>query len=261
MTTTLADYEVERRAFDALLTETCSERILLYKGTSGSGKSTLLTHCLARVPTDTLHVRFDFKGQIPLPEVFHLTGQRLGWQRLPCLSNQIDQMQGPPTVNIEGNRQKGFGNRITVVLHAENPVDREHRSVLLTDALFEDLQDLGQPILIAFDTFEKASTDMKGWITGPLLARSEQVNTVRIVIAGQEVPDKNSIVWGHCCQEYVLRGVREAHHWLPVIVAKGRYVPVPDQISGIATICELLRGKPDQINAWIETLPLVKDLS
>jgi hypothetical protein len=69
------------------------------------------------------------------------------------------------------------------------------------------------------------------------------------------VPDAHNIEWGHCCAHHELFGVREAEHWLPVVEAMGRYIPVDPPEKFIAIVCQALNGAPKDIMQIIEGLP------
>lgn len=254
MTTIIADYEAERRAILDLFQPECACRIVLLRGASGSGKSTLLRHCLENCPPQASYLSYDFKGDIPVAEVFYRAGQRLTWPRLPALTQQVAQMQEAPSVKVDSNWLAGINNRINVALHAESPADREHRRALLTNAFFDDLQAFDRPVVMVFDTFEKASTEVQRWLGGPVLARAAFINNVRVVIAGQEAPAPN-IEWGHCCREHELYGVRDARHWLPVVQAMDRYIPFDDPMTWLAGLCYGLKGNPASIVPALQTLP------
>lgn len=255
----LADYEAERQAFERLFDASCRDRIVLFRGASGRGKTALLRHCLGQVPAHVAHLQYDCKGEVSVAEVFHRAGQLLTWERLPRLTQQVAQMQQTPAVHIDSNWLAGINNRISVALHAESPVDREHRRSLLTNAWFDDLQDFPQPVLLVFDTFEKAPTEVQQWVGGPVLARAAIFANIRVVIAGQEVPDQHSIEWGHCCDAHTLYGVRDAAHWLPVLQAMRRRIPVPvEPFSWLAGVCHSLDGNPAEILKVIDRLPRVE---
>lgn len=255
MSTFLADYEDERQAFGDLLQADACNRILLFQGASGCGKTALLRHCLEKTPTDTPHVRYDFKGETPVAEVFHRAGQRLTWDRLPGLTSQVAQMQETPTTQIDKNWLAGINNRISVALHSENRLDREDRRAVLTNAFFDDLQGFDRSVMLVFDTFEKAPTEVQEWIGGPVLARAANFDKIRVVIAGQMVPDHNNIEWGHCCHKRDLFGVIDALHWLPVIEAMGHIIPHEPPLTWLAGVCHALNGRPADIVKIIEGLP------
>ena len=67
-------------------------------------------------------------------------------------------------------------NRITVALTTSDPTDRDQRRTALTDAWFDDLSRFQHPVLILFDTYNDATTDVQGWLSGPFLARTNRSN-------------------------------------------------------------------------------------
>ena len=259
MSIVLADYEAERIAFGALFKKDCKERILLYRGISGSGKTTLLSYCAENlVPKDVKFIPIELReSSVSFAEVFYRSTQYLSWNNLTNFTKQVAQMEGTPYANVDKNWLAGINNRISVVMQVENPKDRAQRSVELTHAWFEDLKAYKQTILMLFDTYEKGNTDMKEWISGPLLSRVAHAQNVRVVVAGQDIPDKKNIEWGNCCSAHDLYGVKEAKHWMPVVKAmKRKFGPeVKDPESWLAGICHYVQGNPSAIMQVIENLP------
>ncbi len=78
---------------------------------------------------------------------------------------------------------------------------------------------------------------------------------LKVVVAGQEVPDRNNIEWDDCCKFHKLYGVWEAKHWLPVVKAMKRRILVESELDWMAGICHALDGKPDAIMKIIQGLP------
>jgi len=253
----LADYEREQQAFDALLQPECRERILLFRGESGSGKTTLLNFCREQVPPSIPHVEIQLRGSaVSVAEIFFRAGRVLRWDHLPNFTEQVAALEGTPKTQIDRNWLIGINNRISVVMRVENPADREHRRAALTDAWFDDTAALPGPMLMLFDTYEQATTEVQDWISGPFLARAAQVLPVRVVVAGQTVPDKNNIEWGHCCTAHDLYGVAEARHWMPIVQATQRHIPFDQPLTWLAGVCHALKGNPKSIMQVIEGLPV-----
>jgi len=255
MSTLLANYQPERQAIEALFRPDCPRRILLLRGKSGSGKTTLLSYCQRHTPIP--HLPIQFRGStVNMVEIFYRAGRKFSWTHLRAFTLQVADLQRAPTVTIDRNWLVGINNHIDVALHAENPLDREHRRVLLTDAWFDDLQAFDQPVLLLFDTYEQATTEVQEWISGPFLARAAQVEQVRIVIAGQTAPEAHNIEWGDCCTVRDLYGVKEAQHWLPVVEQMNRLIPFGEPLTWLAGVCHALDGNPQSIMKIIEGLPL-----
>jgi energy-coupling factor transporter ATP-binding protein EcfA2 len=256
MSTILADYEREQRAFEALLEPNCRERILLLRGESGSGKTTLVNVCLKQMPGTVHCIPIQLRGSaVGVAEIFSRAGNCLNWERLPHLTEQVAALQGKPSVQVDGNWLAGINNRISVTLNVASLADRKQRRALLTDAWFRDLQAFSLPLLVALDTYEQANTEVAEWIAGPFLARVAESPPVRVLVAGQKVPDDNNIEWGRCCTLHELYGVPEAEHWLPVVEAMQRHIPFSDPLTWLAGVCHALKGDPREIMQVIQGLP------
>jgi hypothetical protein len=173
----------------------------------------------------------------------------------------VADLQGIPKIQINRNWLGGINNHISVALQNESQDVREHRRVALTEAWFDDLRNFDQPVLFALDTYEQATIEVQEWISGPFLSRASQSQQVRVLVAGQKVPDEKNIEWGHCCETRHLYGVPEAEHWLPVVQAMGRYFPDSNPLSWLAGACHISKGNPSMIMQMIQTLPHLKTTS
>lgn len=256
MNTFLANYITERQTFHNLLRADCHERILLYRGESGSGKTTLLKHCAEKIPKGMPFVPIQMRqSAVNIAEIFSRAGLWLTWERLTNFTTQIAAFEGNPHVLIDRNWLAGINNRISVIINVENQSDRESRRVTLTEALFEDFKSLEEPVIFLFDSYEQASTEAKEWISGPFLSRTAHISTIRVVVAGQEIPDQNNIEWGHCATSHDLYGVIDEHHWMPVVQQMKKLLPNQPGDVWLAGICHALKGKPSEIKKVIEALP------
>lgn len=256
MAVPLADYRAQRDAFAALFEPACAAGILLFSGGSGSGKTSLVSACLDAVPARVTAVPIDLKNKATtLPEIFQRVGGRLGWDNMPAFADQVAGMQQSPGVKIDRNWLAGIANHITVAMRVENTADRDERRAILTEAWFDDLRRHPRPLLIAFDTYENAVPDVQDWIAGPFLSRAIHTGNLRVLIAGQAVPDPANIDYRHCCVHHRLYGVPEAEHWLPVIEAMGRCIPFEPPLVWFAGVCHALKGAPKDIMQVIEGLP------
>lgn len=259
MSTPFADYKNERQAFDTLLTPQCQKQILMFCGESGSGKTSLLRHCLSRIPNSIARVPIEFRGSaVSVAEIFYRSGGFLKWKHLPNFTEQVADLQGTPKVQINDNWIGGINNHISVALQGDSQDARESHRAVLTEAWFDDLKNFDQTVLFALDTYEKATTEVQEWISGPFLARASQSNLVRVLVAGQKIPDENNIEWGSSCETWHLYGVPEAEHWLPVVEEMRRYID-PNKVGNpkawLAGVCFALKGHPGEIMKIIERLP------
>ena len=250
----LANYSGPREAFRGLLHPKCEKRILMFRGESGSGKTALLTHCTSLVDRPAVCVPIQLRGDtVGVAEIFHRCGET-GWNRFPAFAEEIASLSALPSVDVGANRLEGSSS-ISVILQAETLGDRAQRSAALTTAWFKDAGSLNLPLLLIFDTYEQATFEVKEWISGPFLSRAARTEQVRVLIAGQEVPNSNNIEWGGCSETHNLLGVPDAEHWMPVVHALGRRIGIANPESWLAGVCHALNGRPKDIMQVIENLP------
>lgn len=259
MTTPTANYEEELLAITALFEPECRQPILLLRGAAGKGKTTLLSRALEDLPPGVKCLRIDLKGsEVGVDEIFQRPSHYFNWTPLSHFTLQLERLEIPGPVRTSTNIQVGIGNRIREVLSVEDRPTRDRRYALLTEAWFRDILALPGPLVFVFDTYNHAGTETREWISRLFLPRIALCEGVRAVVAGQEVPDRNTIEWGHCCRECTLKGVPEPHHWESVIEHMGRRITAVglearrDYLRGI---CDFAEGDPYGIMHWIETLP------
>ena len=155
----MADYLRSRDAFANLLTRQSSCRLLLLRGPSESGKSLITRQVLA----NALRLpglacgRFDFKGTTDMDAAVRVCVQDLGVP-LP-----------PESVRL----------------------DERLKSVL------DHLKQRARPALLVFDTYEAAGSDGRTWVETELLPTLVRTTWLRVIIAGQRVPDSYGTIWEH----------------------------------------------------------------
>jgi hypothetical protein len=257
MTVLFANYNCERASFEKLLGPEYEKRILIFQGASGHGKTMLLQYCQAHAEeAGVLCIPIQFRSSmVSMAEIFYRSCSYVGWDRVPNFYEQLVDLQDVSRVQIGHNRLSGSHNSINVALSGENPEARENRRLALTEAWLNDIRAACRPLLFIMDSYEQATTEVKEWISGPFLTRIVRVDPVRVLIAGQEVPDANTIEWGKYCVTYSLYGVPEAKHWLPLVEAMDRHIPFDDPETWLAGVCHALGGQPSTIMKIIQSLP------
>ena len=252
----IADYKEQRSAFDELCNPACENKILIFEGESGCGKTSLLHDCLNRIPDEMTHISFDGKETtFSVSEIFSRSVCKFGWTGLSEFRESVLSLSNKTTVNIQDIKQKGDKNTINLALRAEREEDKKYRQTLLTEAWFSDVGKLDSKLLVIFDTFEKAGSDVINWFSGPFLSRVPDTPQIRVLIAGQKTPE-HTIVWDNCCKHYNLLGVSDANEWMPVVDAMERCINVENPIDWLAGVCYTTKGSPEAIIKIIETLPL-----
>jgi hypothetical protein len=252
----VANYEEERGYYLTLLTDAPPVRILLFQGESGSGKTTLLDHCLHDFDySDRIcRVIIDFKGgRINLPKLFNELGREIGWKQLPTFQTRLANFAEGDRIAIDQNRQIGLGNRITVFLSPEDPTVRIRRLAALSEDLLTDLLNLTRPVLIVLDTYEQATAATREWIETYLLDWLDKVVQLRVLIAGQTIPEP-TLKWGRLSQIRQLHGVPEPDHWVPVVERISPQHAGKEHRGWLNAICQTYEGRPNEIMKIIEAL-------
>lgn len=249
----LANYKNERAAFTRLWEPRCQAPILLLVGQSGCGKTSLLRICRKAAPDDAQQIFVDCKRDgINPAEVFSRTADCLPSGRLPAFSQYLRQHN----VEISGNQIEGNSNQISVLLGSGSEQERKERLVWLTDAWLRDLSQLNQPLLLTVDTYEKAGADLQSWLESVIARLPRACKLLRIVIAGQEVPDTDTgEEWVDFCCKHELKGVPEPEHWLPVVEELRKRIPAEHPIDCLRGICLAMQGNPAGILALIKSFP------
>jgi len=100
--------------------------------------------------------------------------------------------------------------------------------------LRQDLRSLASPILFFFDTYEKSSSEARE-LVNILLADLEKCPALRIVIAGQNVPDHSKTLWSSNVRYFALGPIKNTKYWSSYA---SRHYPklTPDHIEAITSI-------------------------
>lgn len=255
----IANYHSERAAFEALWQQSCDKRVLFYRGRSGSGKSTLLKICRKKTPETVHKLLINFSdAEIRVADIFALIVDCLGWERLSQFRQQLTHYNTQLIGKIENNTIEGDSNIINQVINVGSPEERKDRQVHLTAAWLQDMHTLDKPFLLTMDTYESSIAEVQDLIHR-ILMRIKKLSFLRLVVAGQTVPDVNSCAeWTDYCQLHDLFGVLEAKHWLPVVEQMGRKFPAEvadNPLNFLAGICYAMKGHPTEIKKLIEAFP------
>jgi hypothetical protein len=152
----MADHSEVRTAFECLLTRTSPWRALLVCGPSEAGKS-------------------------------HITRQILGNAlRVPDLACGRFDFKGTTDMDAE---LRAFVQQLDVALPSTGQRLNERLGHVL-----DALKRRAHPVLLVFDTYEAAG-EAQDWMEKQLLSTLIRANWLRVVIAGQRVPDRASAIW------------------------------------------------------------------
>jgi hypothetical protein len=243
----LADHRPARDAFEELIAPNPPLRILLLHGPQPeSGKTRLLDHCFAKPAFDVDNVRIDMKEVAhPADELLQMLWLKFR-DRLPHLAAARRDRAGP-LVQVANNWQIGV-NRMSVAI----TVDPETERSGLIEAFFVDAAELSTPFLIAIDSFERSSQEVKHWVAGPFLTRVAQAKAVRVVIAGREVPEVSGRWSAYCGPVQRLEPVTQPNDWKLVIGEMGRRLESADPDGTLAEVCRFAGKNTSRLMSWIE---------
>lgn len=215
----LADRKTQFKTFQALLSDTCSQRIFLIEGVSNTGKTVLLNEFRTYTRSIALNaILLDLKGCPTLNDLLDLIALELDKSILPEFHSSSD------------SRRK--------------------------TALLKDLENLSTPLLLIFDTYQHVGNDTADWVEGQLLRRSGQCSALRILIAGQRVPDRERYPWKILAQHCTLDAIRETRYWLEYV----QCVLNSHQITEdhLEMLLHVSKGDPGQTSALLQSFAVSK---
>jgi hypothetical protein len=216
----LANRKTEIELFRAMLKNTTETRILLIQASSGKGKTNLLenfTHECDGVCLVTLNCKNAEKG---ISEVFGVFRQELGADTFSQFNATYAQLRS--SVNVAGNSAGGDINvGISSLLNVENEQTRQLNLARLEEAFFEDLHAVCQTmIVVIFDTFESAPSDLQRWLSGGFLRNAARHPHLRVVIGGQSVPEGGIEKWERACERRTLDDILDVDEWMEYVHAR-----------------------------------------
>lgn len=155
----VADHREAQAAFAQIITKAVPFRILLIQGKSDTGKTHLtkqfLGNTLNKMP-DITCARFDFKGSSDMDKELGAFAERLGVSELPKPGTGVTTQLGH---------------------------------------VVAELKKIARPTLLIFDTFEKVGESEGKWVKENLLLSVIRAPWLRVIIVGQNVPDKRGESW------------------------------------------------------------------
>lgn len=184
------DRDEEKKLFSDMVTKRSPKRALLIEAESGMGKSHLIEEFL-QTAVPFLHARVDFKNaSLTFGDVLFSIRKQLGpenFQNFDMMCrDMLTRTNAPQLPTLFPSQLDG----LLLSAQSDKVLSQQRRQAF--DALLSDLIGLskatGQPVVLIIDTFERASSTLKKWISSDLVPRISEVDDVIWVIAGQETP-------------------------------------------------------------------------
>ncbi len=239
----LANRTEELKLFKQIVTGQNPKRILLIEGESGVGKTNLLgqfAHCCS---PGVSCVSIDLKSakELGVPYILSALRKRLGRENFLQFAKQVQEFLLLSNVEVRDNVMVGQDLQIQVALNVD-PETRKFRLVALQEAFFQDLRAINRSIVIILDTFNEAPPELAVWLGGGFLSEVVDTPNLRVVIAGQRVPQL-TVEWMADCEYCRLEAIKDVEAWCAF--AQTQKFPFPKE--AVKAIILTFQGQPREI--------------
>lgn len=186
------DRDEEIKLFRNILEGQSNVRILLIEAESGMGKTALLEKYEKMSKTLKLPwAKVDFKNaSYTFGEIIREMCDQL--REISFLDFEDQCRNFITNSGLTVGRSALLSSSIDAALSKLSPDDRKMQRQVIIDAFFGALisshERFHSSIVLSFDTFEKASSNVKEWITQQFITRSKLYSWIICVVAGQETP-------------------------------------------------------------------------
>ena len=245
----LANRKEELKLFLDIASGQHSKRILLIEGESGLGKTKLLEQFVEHCPSQIDCIPIDLRSaQLGIPYIFSTVRRRLASQKFTQLTARLKEFLQGEKVEIKDNIMIGQEQQIQVLLNVD-PATRQFRLDALREAFFQDLWAIQSPIVLILDTFNEAPPELAVWLGGEFLSNVANTPNLRVVIAGQKVPEK-TIEWMGCCEYRRLEAIRDVDAWWTFVQNQG----LPFSRDAVEVLTLVFHGQPREIELAFATV-------
>jgi hypothetical protein len=201
--------------FCNLMKNSTQERILCLVGDGKMGKSHLLTHVFPLLAERDYQARcaildlgYPFST---IPDVLSQICAQLGDPHFHDYYSAEQELMRHPKVDVKGLR--ALFSHITVS-NKDYQDEASYQVRYLTSHFVKDITQLAdQPLLLLFDSVEKASEEMQGWLMRNLLLSLSRLKHIRVVLAGRSLPEPY-ISYSTHCQHYKLCPVMQIDEYV-----------------------------------------------
>jgi hypothetical protein len=214
----LADRKEEFAGFQKVISGKSNQRILLVRGVSNTGKTVFISELVKYART------------LKVPSAL------LDCKGCPSLDSLFE------TLRLD------LGKRILRNAYTATGQARFYQ-------LIADLQQLAQPLVLVFDTYQEASPEAQTWLEIQFLPRLEQAPVV-VVIGGQSVPDHTKYPWHAVAEFRELQPIKRIDDWRELNERKWRCALLQD--AHIRGVLAATGGNPGLTYAALEAV--VNDL-
>ena len=252
----------ELSLLDQVLAPDADQTIFLIQAQSGYGKTLLLGEFQARIEARSYPlavVDFNPGGMDPMG-VLALCCQQWGNRHFPRFQAMRAQM-AQPQVNVDVNRVAQFGRSNLEVTVSGDLNQRRLQAQQMTEVWLQDVEAwLGpdQVAVLVVDTYNLAGTaqrpatvdpELRTWVESYLLTELRSVPGLRLILAGQQIPDPNA-VWERRCHRHELGPIPDPSEWMPLVHQLGGAL----SLEVVSSHCHVAQGHPFQIATRLSML-------
>ena len=170
----IANRDAEFGFFCAMINGRTTERAIFLEAPTNCGKTTLVNECR----------RYTSTALSPVAAI------KVDFKATPSKEDTLD----------------------TLRLDLQSLFPQFSQSTISTGELRANLRILRQPIVLFFDSYEKASPATCEFLMTLVLGDLEKLPAVRVVIAGQRVPDHATAMWTNSVRHFLLGPINEVKH-------------------------------------------------
>lgn len=235
--------------FEQLMQLTPPHRVLRLLGDSKMGKSHLLNKVFAplarknyRIPCAVVDLR---GNSITVSYILHLLCAQLGGEHhFPTYHAAHDAWLNQPRVEVKGLKAWLSSVNVRAGASERDPqrIDRQ-----LTTKFVADLQNLAAtPILLLFDQLDNSPVNIQNWLMDELLVSLALLENMRVIVAGQTMPDAAGSYAAVCCS-YELTAVVDENAYIDY--CRHHELTIPDQ--SIKDFARVFDYKPGLFVDWV----------
>lgn len=249
----IADRERELGLFSRIVGRELIPRIMLVEAESGLGKSDLMRMFRHQCKSECVLIDLS-SASYGVPYVLKSIRRELSLKPMPQLERALHRLQRSG-IQISDVTMEGEEQQMNVFQAQESEEGRYLRLLEARDALFDDLSDIDQSLVILFDSYEQAPEELREWLYGLFLSQVVKVPHLTVVVASQQVPPPRTD-WQGLSQRCSLGPIKDAGAWYRYTQAR----QLPLSLEEVKVLVDASRGHPRSIGEALETLIEVRNL-
>ncbi len=258
------DRTFEMSLLASLLEPNADQTVLLLEAGPGYGKSLLLGRYVTVIDSGRhLCAMVDLKhGANSAVTILCNLCHQWGWEHFPSYHAAMQRISESPAIDVNVRALQLGRPELHVVL-PEDAAQRQVRIQELTKAWFDDVRcwlEHSPPAVILIDTYNVVDTSLGSatvdgefcnWMEREFLLQLVRTPALRLILAGQQAPERGFTRWERHCYRHRLGPIRNPDDWMEFIQALGA-----QQVSRniVSAYCHSEAGHPLSIATRLSML-------